>query len=373
MINKNYVFKIVIAILLVIALTVSVISCKEAPAIVEEQQEEEQETVPSETTETTPEETKEETPPVVEETPEEIEWEGVKITPIEGLRFDKGTFYAEAGNPYNLEEGEKAGVFVKDAVEINGIMESSIGLRPEVIEVMQKEIMEKEKRFVYPFIIDLEQAKVDLGQDQVIKIREVESHEAEQTPEENRIFNTKDTFLAVSNVPKGTIIYAPSSTLMTYGEDVLNMYGGSAWFSFDITPNLFKEEIINNNKVDYSDVTIIFSRKGIESISQEIEKEFTEWRKKAESDLFAKPPETETKMGTPLVKVIDKVNLKEEVLEKDPEEEDVWHVVGLREADHQVEIYFDIRKQEILKFGKTGLRNLLEIGGMKAFILPAYD
>jgi len=61
------------------------------------------------------------------------------------------------------------------------------------------------------------------------------------------------------------------------------------------------------------------------------------------------------------------------VREKDPEEEDVWHVVGLREADHQVEIYFDIRKQEILKFGKTGLRNLLEIGGMKAFILPAYD
>ena len=142
--KKIRAYKIIITTLLVITFTVSMISCKEAPAVVEQQQQEEEKPAVEVPSETVPEENKEETPPVVEETPEKIEWEGMIITPIEGLRFDKGTLYAEAGNPYNLEVGEKAGVLIpKDAVEINGVMESSIGLRPEVIEVMQKKIMEE--------------------------------------------------------------------------------------------------------------------------------------------------------------------------------------------------------------------------------------
>ena len=73
------------------------------------------------------------------------------IPPVEGLRYDKesNTFFTEAGNPYGLEAGEKAGVFVKDAVEINCKMESAIGLVPKVLEVMQKKIMEEEKEFKY--------------------------------------------------------------------------------------------------------------------------------------------------------------------------------------------------------------------------------
>ena len=103
-------------------------------------------------------ETKEtqETPLVIEEkTPGPIEWEGAIIPAIEGLRFDKGTFFAEAGNPYNLEIGEKAGVFIKEAVEINEKMESAIGLTPKVISFIQKENFEKTKEQLFPIVFDL--------------------------------------------------------------------------------------------------------------------------------------------------------------------------------------------------------------------------
>ena len=133
-------------------------ACKEAPAVVEEQQEEEkgQETVPAETT---PKETKKETSPTVEETLEDIEWEGIKITPIEGLRFDKGTFFAEAGNPYNLEVGEKAAVFVIDGLEVNGKMENVIGLDPRVIEFKEKETFKETKERLLAIPIDLTKFK----------------------------------------------------------------------------------------------------------------------------------------------------------------------------------------------------------------------
>ena len=144
LINKIILSKIFKGIIVVfmIAFMVLVAACKEAPAVVEEQQEEEKPSgeIPSETI---PKETKKETPPVVEETPEEIEWEGVKITPIEGLRFDKGTFFAEAGNPYGLEAGVEAGIWVKEAFKLNGEWQPSIGFSPEVLKVINDENKKK--------------------------------------------------------------------------------------------------------------------------------------------------------------------------------------------------------------------------------------
>ena len=72
------------------------------------------------------------------------------INPIEGLRFDNGTFFAEAGNPYGLEAETKAGIFIKDAFELNGQMEKSIALDPKIIEYLQKKIMEEKNEFRYP-------------------------------------------------------------------------------------------------------------------------------------------------------------------------------------------------------------------------------
>ena len=83
-------------------------------------------------------------------------------------------------------------------------------------------------------------------------------------------------------------------------------------------------------------------------------------------------------METPLFKIIDEVNLQEAVWEERPEEEDPiyrWLHVGLRETDYQIRICYASfgGDQENREGAVTGLRNLLEIGEMKAFILPTYE
>ncbi|MCJ7509202.1 MAG: hypothetical protein MUO85_10845, partial [candidate division Zixibacteria bacterium] len=144
------IFKVIIFAFLVITFTVSAAACKEAPVVeeqvVEEQQQEEEKAEVIISSET------KETPSVVEETPEKIEWEGVSFSPIEGLRFDKGDFYFMEGNEYGGIPGEKAGELITDAnVEIDGKIENIFfGLRPEVIEVILKKIIEEKKEFKYP-------------------------------------------------------------------------------------------------------------------------------------------------------------------------------------------------------------------------------
>jgi len=362
-IKKLKTFKIILLIVIIAFLFILIPSCKEAPAV----EEQGQETVPSETKETAPQTTQKETLPVVEETPEEIEWEGITFSPIEGLRFDKGTFYF-LDNEYGGEVGEKAGVLIpRDAVEVDGISQGAFGFDPRVIEVMQKKIMEKDKEFKYPLPFNLEEAKG-------IKIKEVESHEADQTPEEDRILDNKDTYITVSNVPLGTIIYSPSSTLTSWWEDMVGDFGGFYVLRSNIIPGLFKEGIVDDHKLDHGTIFIRYNPKGAEFISKEIEERFSEQQKIWESDLFAEPFEIEIKMGTPLVKITDKVNLKEVVREENPGEEDPvcrWTVVSLKEADYQMRIGYIFRSED--KRGTTGLRNLLEIGGMKIFILPANE
>ena len=92
-------------------------------------------------------------------TSEKIEWEKTIIPSIEGLRFDKGTFYFLEGNDYGEKAGEKAGVFIKEAIEINGKMENSIGLDPKIIEFKEKEIFKETKERLLPIFIDLTTAK----------------------------------------------------------------------------------------------------------------------------------------------------------------------------------------------------------------------
>jgi len=93
-IKINNLFKIIIAVLLVISFTVSVVSCKEAPVAEETEKQVEE---PSEESPPEAVEEEEETPPMVEEkVTEPTEWEGVKIPLIEGLRFEEGIFFAGA-------------------------------------------------------------------------------------------------------------------------------------------------------------------------------------------------------------------------------------------------------------------------------------
>jgi len=86
------------------------------------------------------------------------------------------------------------------------------------------------------------------------------------------------------------------------------------------------------------------------------------------------PNKIELKMGMPLIKVINEVNLLETIYEKDPEE-DVWNVVGREPTDFQIEMFYQVvgGGEKNFKAGTEGLKSLLEIGDMKAFILPAYE
>ena len=161
-------------------------------------------------------------------------------------------------------------------------------------------------------------------------------------------------------------------------KDIFGFYGGMHRFRFNIIPSLFEEEIINNHRLDRCGILIEYDPKGAEFISKEIEKQFLKQQKIWESDPTIQPDEIETKMETPLFKIIDEVNLKEAVYEERPEEEDPiyrWLYVGLRETDYQIRIYYGpfSGNLENYKGGTTGLRNLMEVGEMKVFILPAYD
>ncbi|MCJ7508433.1 MAG: hypothetical protein MUO85_06840, partial [candidate division Zixibacteria bacterium] len=149
------VFKVIITSLLIIAFTVSVISCKETPVVEEQVVEEEkgEVTIPSETKkETTQETTTQETTAPTETTPQLIEYKGMVFPLPEGSEFNlqTGELFALEGNPWGLEAKTKIGQCIIDAFELNGQMENSIALRPEVIEYMQKKIMEEKNEFRYP-------------------------------------------------------------------------------------------------------------------------------------------------------------------------------------------------------------------------------
>lgn len=117
---------------------------EEAPAIIVEKPEIVKEEIPPETT-------------IEEEVVEEI----INAPEISGLKFDQRTktYLAEADNPYGLEADAEAGVYVKEAVEVDSGIEDAIGLKPEVIEFIQKKIYEEKKDFVVAIPLNLKDTK----------------------------------------------------------------------------------------------------------------------------------------------------------------------------------------------------------------------
>jgi len=173
-----------------------------------------------------------ETVPPTTETIEKgtVEYEGVMINPIEGLRFVNGTFFAQEGNPYGLETETKAGVFIKDAFELNGQMENSIDLRPEVIEILQQKYLEENKELRFPIPFNLEK-------DKGITMEIVKDEIANNAKNLNSIRWADFTVLGI-NAPKGTIIYAPLSTDMDdvkWGGCGLGLYNESIENSYQAT------------------------------------------------------------------------------------------------------------------------------------------
>lgn len=339
------ILKMIISLCIVVALFLTIISCKEE-MVKEEVVEEVREVVGEEEDEIIDSSgTKEEAPSVVEEeTPEEIEWEGVKITPIEGLRFNKGTFYAEAGNPYGLEVGEKAGVFVKDAVEINGVMESSIGLRPEVIEVMQKKQIEEEQKFSYAFPINLEAVKG-------IKIEEILEAEVDDNSHLSFDGDYYPRPILAIKAPMGTKIYAPQTTdfLQINFWDTFSLDGThqkKEWsFNFE---NLFKEDSFNDIKID---------SRGLEINSCGLEVFLTEEEKRGR---YEKELLSEAEIGNLLAEITE-----DEYVDYSADE-NMCSPVG----EYQIIIRNYIWQSQIRKDYTFGLESLLSINDIKVFIYP---
>lgn len=181
--------RIIITGILLVAFTLSVTSCKKTPAEVEEQtieQQQQTEKIPTETTE----ETTTTTEAVLEE---------VDAPEIEGLRFDQASknYITESGNPYDLGEGEIAGSYAKESLEIEGKVQSSIALSPKVISFFQEKLFKEEGKYFFPL-------PFSPNEKDKIKINEV----TRKIPEEwgGGIEKT----LGI-NVPVGTIFYAPAS------------------------------------------------------------------------------------------------------------------------------------------------------------------
>jgi len=165
-------------------------ACEKPPAVEEQEEEKGQEVVPSETTGTTPEIIQEETPPIVEE---EI-IEEVNAPEIPGLKFDQETknYLAEAGNPYGLEAGTEAGVYIKNAFEFEGESKDSIGLKAVIVEFIQKKLYKETKDYYFPIPFDLKETGV-------ININELAL--------DSGLDKGRKTL--VCNPPVGTVFYAP--------------------------------------------------------------------------------------------------------------------------------------------------------------------
>jgi len=96
-------------------------------------------------------------------------------------------------------------------------MENSIALRPEVIEYIQKEIMNKDKEFRFPLPFDLQIAKQ-------LRIDELNRLETDEK------YWSQPKALAISNIPKDAKIFAPLST--DSGVVLRNMDIDSGWYVF---------------------------------------------------------------------------------------------------------------------------------------------
>jgi len=122
-------------------------ACKGAPAVVEVEEKEEEKPMVEAPSETIMEGTKKETSPVKRE-----EVEQVNAPEIPGLSFNQET------KKYINEAGVEVGIWVKDALEINGKMQPAIGLKPEIIRDVINENKEK-GIFEFPWFFNPQENK----------------------------------------------------------------------------------------------------------------------------------------------------------------------------------------------------------------------
>lgn len=344
------IIKDVLTISTIPAIGLSMAACQEAPETVEEEvvKEGQQGEIKGDEVIIDSSEIQKETPSVVEKTPEKIEWEGMIITPIEGLRFDKGIFYFLLGNEYGGEVGTKAGVCIPDGPEING-QTAWFGLKKEVLEVMQKKIMEEEKKFIYIFPIDLEQAKR-------IKIKEVAFTWLDDAYKLDGVFWDNNSYLEISDIPVGTKIHSPvSTTYYLIWDNNLGRNDPSEPSNYTLDFGLFtsgadKEGFLfKNERVDVVDLGI--GTAGVSLLPSGVEKNITE---KDGGYSFL----TETKIGEPIAEVVSEEYRSIKI--------DCF-IYQLKNKNDKVELN-KIVVSDISKGLQLGSAGLLKIGDIPVFI-----
>lgn len=366
--KRNKTFKVIITALLVTAFIVSVVSCKEAPVVVEEQVEDEQgeeikndevvissETKEETTKETTQETTTQETTAPTETTPQLIEYKGSVFPLPEASEANPqtGEILALYPNPYGVEAKTKIGQCIINAFELNGQMENSIALRPEVIEFLQMQQFKEKGKIFIPIPLDL----VDLDKAEGVKINEVESL---LNMEGKADFAAGKYTSLVFTVPEMTTVYS-----------FLNVkYTGEPRTGLVISHSFFEPETDWYNFGFYSPDNMSKEKLVYEGFQQINEAGFSMWCLGAKLDdslLDEKVKSTEesfktsTKVGEPLCKIVIPPNKE---LAKQ-----IFSGLG------SIEIYFRLQQGSadggLEKELITGKDILLEINKTKVSILPA--
>jgi hypothetical protein len=238
--KKNKAFKVIITTLLVIAFTVSVISCKEATATGEQQEMEE--------------ELAEEEEAAEEEEEEEISIDSALETTLKEkvsfisealpgaeLNTKTGELTAKDKNEWGIKEGESIGWYVVNAFKMetaDGVEEEqdAIGLIPSVIEAMQDKILEENKESFLPIPVNLKEVKD-------VKITELKIASGE--------FFQGVINLGM-NVPIGTVIHAPRSSAWEFSY-LRDFWGGdindkTLFSSYDIDEDIWWQYYMQFNE-----------------------------------------------------------------------------------------------------------------------------
>ncbi len=296
-----------------------------------------------------------------------IEDEGIVIPEIEGLYYDRETniFSTLPDNKYGLGADVKVGIFLKDAFELNGVVENSICLIPKIIKKLQDYNLYTSHEYQFPIPFDLVRTNS--------VIMTVEPIELDYDDSEKKDFYFgKYTHLQIK-IPNNIIIYAPTETKITEGWDGCIIYSRSfeeyknysgETFRFNLSPDTVSK-ILYEGKEDIQHANMTIQTRGISNTELLIN--LDDIKKYDDSGEYSQY-KTETDVGTPILK-----------LNKGSDEENDDFPL---KSDYKLEIYYLIYKvifneQEKrwtpIKGLETAENVFLEIEDTKVSVIPQDD
>jgi hypothetical protein len=294
-----------------------------------------------------------------------IEDEGTVMPEIEGLEYDAETniFSTLADNNYGLDADIKAGVFIKDAFELNGIVESSICLIPEIIKKLQDDNLYANHEFQFPIPFDLVRTN-----SVIMSVIPIELDYDD--PEKKDFYFDKYTNLQIK-IPDNTVLYAPIETKIT------DEWNGCI-FSYknfeeykDYTQNSMRLTLNSTDQLKYKEPNEIL---GAQIDINEINNCISSFElspddiRKYENPNPVGPPwyKAETEIGTPLLL------LKNESIENNNN-----FPLGIEPSLEMFfkvyKVVFDEERQwyKIIKNLETAENIFLEVEGIKVSVIPS--